>query len=277
MITIKIGRAAVPTIAIWGWEEDPVSAEDWSFDASPMAAGSVPSGAIDNAPFFKDISNQLWLPSCVANATADCWEAACVHDKVTAGVSLANARSAVPDLSRMFIWWNARNMMDPPRQNDPTKGTYNRLAVEVIARFGVPPEADWPYDPNLSTTRPSIKSFRNARQFTTKAFYSIDTGDMSKRIEHVIKACKSGHNVLFGTIINASFQNYESGTIARPIGSSGRHAMVICGYDGHSRFKVRNSWRKEWGEDGYCWMSEDYIAWKQTKSLWVPTKGLALP
>jgi C1A family cysteine protease len=62
----------------------------------------------------------------------------------------------------------------------------------------------------------------------------------------------------------------------RPGSTKGRHAMVICGYNGKDAFKVRNSWGTTWGEDGYGWMSEGYIAWHSTKSLWVPTKGIAV-
>jgi papain like protease len=270
-LQIRIVRA-------WGWEPDPEEGneDDWGFENSEMDGASIKSGAIDNAPYFKAISDQLWLPSCVGNAAADSWEAATIVDMVNSGVPLAEAQAAMPDLSRMFPWWNARNMMDPPRHHDASSGTYNRLALASLSMFGCPAEKYWPYDPALATRRPSITAYRQARRYTSGNFYAINTDRVDKRLEQIIKALQAKQNVLMGTALPIDFPKYESGIIKRPTSTRGRHAMVICGYDGKGAFKVRNSWSKNWGEDGYGWLSEDYIAWHKTKSLWVPTKGIGM-
>ena len=273
MITI-IGRTIAKN---FGWIEDPFDVRDISFGASPFAGAPVGSGQlIDNTPYFKDISDQLSLPSCVANACADMMEAATVLDKVEAGMPLDQARASTPDLSRIFIWWNARNAMDPNQTSNPNSGTYNRLAMDVLARFGVCTEARWPYDPTKATTRPSIMSYREAFPNRFEAFYSIDS-DEDARVEAVIQALGAKHNVLFGTALAASFMSYKTGVIHAPglfDRIVGRHAMVICGWDpSRQAFKVRNSWSQSWGEQGYWWASVDYIVWSGTKSLWVATKG----
>lgn len=39
------------------------------------------------------------------------------------------------------------------------------------------------------------------------------------------------------------------------------HAVVIAGYDDDNRrFLLKNSWGTDWGNDGYAWISYDYIA-----------------
>lgn len=277
MSFISIGRLAIPTVRSWGWDPDPEegNADDWPFEKSPMNDTTIGSESIDNSMYFKDISDQLYLPSCVANAVTDAWEAATITDKVSSGLALEQAKSSVPHLSRMFVWWNARNMMDPPRQKDATSGTYNRLGMATVAMFGIPTETRWPYDPMLATTRPSIMSYREARQFTNGSFYAINTTKPDVRIEQVIKALRSQHNVVFGTALAIGFPQYESGILRRPTLTNGRHAMVIVGYNGKA-FKVRNSWTPGWGEDGYCWLHEDYIGWSKSGGFWVPTKGIAL-
>jgi hypothetical protein len=273
MVTISGVRVA----RNFGWVEDPPDVRDLPFSASPMSAcATADSKIVDNSPYFKDISNQFSLPACVANAAADMLEAALVLDKVSAGMPLANARASTPDLSRMFVWWNARNEMDPNQTNNPNSGTYNRLAMDVGARFGVCTEARWPYDPLKATTRPSIMSYREAFVNTFSSFYSI-SGEGDARLASVLQALNSKHNVLFGTALANSFLSYPGGVARRPGAFDyivGRHAMVICGWDpGRQAFKVRNSWGTGWGEAGYCWMHKDYVDWSGTKSLWCATRG----
>ena len=40
----------------------------------------------------------------------------------------------------------------------------------------------------------------------------------------------------------------------------GGHAVMAAGYDDERKMLlVRNSWGKDWGEDGYFWMPYEYI------------------
>ena len=51
---------------------------------------------------------------------------------------------------------------------------------------------------------------------------------------------------------SSSFQNYSEGIVEGPMSSTINHAVVIVGYDSEEKtFKVRNSWGKSWGEEGY--------------------------
>jgi len=76
--------------------------------------------------------------------------------------------------------------------------------------------------------------------------------------------------VIFATNLDAwfSFTDYEDGeswTYAGP--KDGSHAMLIVGYDNDRNggsFKVRNSWGKWWGDDGYCWIT--YASFKNSES-----------
>ena len=261
----------------FGWIEDPEDARDEPFSASPLAqAVSTPSEVIDNSMYFKDISNQFSLPACSANACADMMEAATVLEKVLAGMPLEEARASTPDLSRMFLWWNARNEMYPSRAGDPTSGTYNRLSMDILMRHGVCTEARWPYDEAKAKARPSIMSYREAVVNRFDAFYCISSKG-EQRVAEIIQALSAKHNVLFGTALAQAFRTYTGGVLHIPGGSDpiiGRHAMVICGWDpSRQAFKVRNSWSPAWGEAGYWWMSKDYVMWSNTKSLWVATKG----
>jgi C1A family cysteine protease len=272
-----IAIAGVQVLMNFGWVEDPFDVRDVPFDSSPLtSSSSTDSQLIDNAPYFKDISDQFSLPACVANAAADMMEAATILDRVNGGMGLQQARASTPDLSRMFIWWNSRNEMDPPQINNPNSGTFNRLAMDVLARFGVCTEARWPYDPLKATVRPSIMSYREAFPNRFDAFYSINR-DGDDRLRAIVQALNAKHNVLFGTALTKTFMQYVGGVMHRPGTYDtviGRHAMVICGWDpARQAFKVRNSWSPRWGEQGYCWLHPDYITWHKTKSLWCAVRG----
>lgn len=264
---LKINGLLVPRQ--FGWVPDPYDARDLDFKSSPYALLNE-TNEIDRAEYYKELSNQLSLPACVGNAAGDYWEAALIYALVKKGMGLAAAKAAVPNLSRMFIWWNARNEMDPNQTHNSGSGTHNRLAMDIIARFGVPDEKLWPYDPAKATIRPSIMSYRDAYQRRSEAFYKILSSG-NERISSVIKALTGSPGVLFGTGVGREFFGYKTGILDTPSETEGRHAMVIVGWSGSKMaFKVRNSWGN-WGESGYCWMTPSYIAWSGSRSFWVST------
>lgn len=248
----------------FGCQIETPNEKDWLFSASPMAASQL-VGEVDLTKFFRPISNQLSVGSCVANATADSFEAQIAQRK---GIS----PDQVQDISRLFIYWVARNNMDPPRAN-VDEGTTIRNAFDAMARYGAAPESLWNYDITKVNVRPSILSFREAVKNRISAFYRIDaTGD--NRIVQIKQALSAGNPTVFGTRLSESFRYVRTEDIINCPNCCwiGRHAMVICGWsDSKQAFKVRNSWGTDWGFGGYCWMSKNYITSSETKDLWVPT------
>lgn len=277
----------------YGWEPDPTDERDGDFEfgATPAATNRPRScSEIDNSHFFKPTSNQLHLPSCSPNAGADLFEAVDIQHKyltyMAKGMShekaLAAAQAEVNDLSRLFLWWNARNAMDPPMHKNDESGTYNRLVMDVASRFGVCIESTWPYNEDRlppryeprTIVRPSLSAYRNARGHMTSSYHSI-LSDGYCRLERIIQALHATPGVLFGTVLGPDFPRATSEVLRIPKEKKGRHAMVIVGYSrAKQAFKVRNSWGRQFGAGGYCWLHEDYIAWRNSRSFWVCTKGV---
>jgi C1A family cysteine protease len=80
--------------------------------------------------------------------------------------------------------------------------------------------------------------------------------------------------VTFGTLLGDEWSGYEGETLTIPKNPDGGHAMVVVGWDSQrSAFIVKNSWGKYWGDGGYCYMSPEYMGWRNTWDLWVPTMG----
>lgn len=262
----------MPSHGPFGYLHDPPKASDMSFSAvlRPKLT-QVTGGDVDLRPYATP-SNQYSAGSCVGNATADAFE-------------IINAIAGHPpvQLSRLFIYTMARNMMDQDRDGRPDidkdDGTFIRLAFDVVTNLGVCREdlpveqGGWPYDLTKLHRLPSLKAMRAATGHHIHSSYRIsETG--TARIERVIEALRANHPVVFGTDVGVEFQDISSmAPMGPPTGEIlGGHAMVIVGVTGQE-FIVKNSWGTAWGEKGYWLMSPDYLTWGKTVDLWVPTMG----
>lgn len=168
---------------------------------------------------FKPISNQYNIGSCTANATADAFEA-----------QVAQRRrvdpSQVEDFSRLFIYWNARNLNNPPTSYKDN-GSKIRLAFDSMARYGAPYESVYPYITSKVNDRPSIIAYRQAMSHKIDKFYRISAtgGD---RISQIKQALSANCPVVFGTKIAESFKHINSDDVvilSPREGFIGGHAM----------------------------------------------------
>jgi len=277
----------------YGWLPDPLDERDEDYEFCTTQAYrnySSNISSIDNTKFFKEVSNQLHLPSCTANAGCDLLEAVEIHDccknLLDMGHKVEKALEAshkgTPDFSRLFAWWNGRNALDPPQHKNIKSGCYNRLIMDSFARFGVPREQIWPYNEDVlpplyekrPIVRPSVSAYREARGHMVNSYHAL-LGRGDERIEQVIKALQGTPGVLFGTIIGKGFGHVGADVAYTPTTKLGGHAMVIVGYNkAKQAFLARNSWSKRFGVNGYFWMHESYLAWTGTRGLWVITKGV---
>jgi hypothetical protein len=157
---------------------------------------------------------------------------------------------------------------------DKDDGTYIRICFDVLAKFGICKEVLWPYDLSRKHILPSIKSMREATGHRIHAYYRItETGD--DRCETVLQALRSNLPVVFGTLINEAFKGLgDDSPVGIPDGDTiGGHAMIVVGYLAGLGFIVKNSWGQDWGDSGFWIMKPEYLGWKKTTDLWVPTSG----
>lgn len=235
-----------------------------TFTRTPQLLAMAATSSTYLIPEYTPISNQGQLSSCVANATADAFE-------ILKGLEDPNT---VEQLSRLFVYWNAR-LYD--KATDKDDGTYIMYAMQSLVDYGICSESTWQYNTNKVFAQPNQIAYKEADDNTFKVdeFYKIRTsGDY--RLKDVEAAIRANHPVVFGTNVDLAFENFNGGDTAidPPSTSVGGHAMVIVGvrYNPNLEFCIRNSWSDAWGNKGHAWLSSKYIAWDKTNDLHVATR-----
>lgn len=100
---------------------------------------------------------------------------------------------------------------------------------------------------------------------------ALTTGEMSAIVSRFVSALSSNQPIFFGAAIDSSFFKDENGFIPTPnlqtFSSIGGHAVVLVGYGQYNPaaldkkyFKFINSWGSGWGQNGFGFLEEDYVA-----------------
>ncbi len=162
------------------------------------------------------------------------------------------------------------------------EGTYPRVAMKVLLKHGVCPEAMWPYKPH-QTDGHKPGAHAKARIYRIKAYARLEGIAEMKRSLLV-----NGPFLAGVTVYDSWFTKKVEKTGIIPMPSrgdsvSGGHAICIAGYsDGKKFFKFKNSWGGVWGDAGYGYIPYAYMerycmdAWSATDLIADPKKIVAI-
>jgi hypothetical protein len=251
---------------VHGWNPDSDAKKIKDYNARPLLnrVSDRPATATLRH-LILSILNQGDLGSCVTQAVAQAWRMALVR------AGLINAEL----LARLFLYYYARAMSPGDTQQDT--GTEIRCAFDVIRKIGCCSEKFWEYDISKFAFMPGADAIRAAYdQKVDVGYYRIiSTG--AARIEDICTAIAGGHAVLFGTRVSAAiFDAKVDKPLGPPIGETivGGHAMAVVGYAPgiayeSVNFDVVNSWGPESNTDGFLTMTDTYLAWSETRDLWI--------
>lgn len=214
-------------------------------------------------PESTPISNQGQHGSCVANAWCDMLE-------ILDGLE---GSDEVEQLSRAFLYWTSRYLHDATGKDG---GTYLRAAAHQLRKIGIVEEQFYPYESSNIMRSPELDLYMMASNNRLNSFYRL-SGDSEVRRQELELAIRANHPVVFGTPVGTAFMDYrgEDTVITKPPSWTGRHAMIVVGIryrDGGWQYKWRNSWGIGWGDNGHCWVDQDYMLWDETEDLWVGTR-----
>ncbi|MEO1028560.1 MAG: C1 family peptidase [Pseudomonadota bacterium] len=192
-----------------------------------------------------------------------------VEDQGQIGSSVANAivsameyhqirdGSPMRDLSRLFVYYNARKLGDRLGQS----GTSIGHAMASIMGWGVCTSAMWPYQSELVDQRPSEDCYQAADNMKGIKVAQVSWDDGCKQ------ALANRMPVVFG--MRVSREDFAragaTGEMRAPENgvwnpAMGGHAMLMVGYDDDKNaWLARNSWGPGWGHGGYVWIEYDFL------------------
>jgi C1A family cysteine protease len=249
----------------------------------PSKAKGMPV-SVDFREWCSPIEDQGRIGSCTSHAGAGIIE---YYEKKSFGRHI--------DASRLFLYKVTRNLM---KMKGDT-GACLRTTMGAMVLFGVPPEEYWPYKDveKRFDEEPPAFCYAFAQNYQTIKYFRHDPpGTKAEEILRRVKIYLSkGHPAMFGfTVYNSVEQGESTGRIPFPSPKErieGGHAVVTVGYDDKMKIKnkygkvettgallIRNSWGKEWGEEGYGWLPYEYVLrglaedfWSVLKKEWVDT------
>lgn len=199
-----------------------------------------------------------------------------VEDQGTIGSCTANAvlgaieyfihRSAgeVIDLSRLFLYYNARRMSD---REAVDSGTSMEHAMAAYMAHGACLEEQWPYDHARWSLKPPENLYSASLAFSHYGMGALQFGRVAP--DHTRKALLSaGYPIVFGMGVPEELMmktGAATGYMPPPKDNkwedpSGAHAMLIVGFDDAKRaWIVRNSWGTDWGVHGHVFIDYDVL------------------
>jgi len=230
----------------YGWLPDLPDHRDHLFAAGIEHLRALPS-QIDLRSECPPVYNQGDLGSCTANA-------------IGAAIEFDRLKQRLPDFvpSRLFIYYNERAAEHTIASD---AGAQIRDGIKSVAKQGVCPEPDWPYDTSKFTVKPAPGAYAIASQHKALSYQRV-----SRTLSQMRGCLAAGYPFVLGFSVYTAFEGKDvakSGTLNLPGPREklmGGHAVLAVGYEDRAqRFIVRNSWGEAWGQDGYFTMPYAYL------------------
>ncbi|MDP2940988.1 MAG: C1 family peptidase [Candidatus Omnitrophota bacterium] len=156
------------------------------------------------------------------------------------------------------------------------EGTYPRIAMKILLKYGTCPEACWPYYP-FQHDLPKKGAARAAKRFRISAYARLQGLLEMKRSLAVNGPFLCGVRVFASWFKQGRVKN---GIIPLPRKNEraiGGHAICVMGYDERQGlFKFKNSWGRKWAEKGYGYLPYEYMD-KYCSDAWSATDLIENP
>ena len=231
---------------------------DWNFansvESGALTALQAPPASVDlRAPWWA-IDNQEQTGSCVGWATAE-------------GVGRYHMQQAskittMQLLSARYVWMASKEtdtITTRPESFVEGAGTTLKAAVEIGRKYGLALEAELPFHIQTAMFSGNENTlFASCAQRRFASYFNLQ-----KNLANWKVWLASNGPILAGLSVEASWDNARAtgGNIDtfQPSTVRGGHAIAVVGYKTDGRFIVRNSWGTGWGDQGFGYVSPDYI------------------
>lgn len=217
---------------------------------------TVTEKSIDLRDKFTPIKDQGQIGACTVFAITSIFE-----------YILKKNFNEVHDLSESFVYYNVRHAEG--EEHEDTGSSYQDV-IKSMGSEGICSEKMHPYTENLAAI-PSDEAYLDGktRRIVKAMNVKVNENDIKSAIQDGYPVAVSLK--VYGSFSSTTFSGKgskvkSSGFVTYPSdeeiasGEFGYHAMVIVGYtDDSKHFVVRNSWGKNFGDNGYCYIPYAYI------------------
>lgn len=228
--------------------------------SSPLKAKlkAQASGEVDLRPFDSPVKDQLATGSCTSQAIASALEYLEIEEMKSPGLECEEFDCQFEPISRLFIYYCERVLQGTVNEDS---GASIRDGMDAIGRFGFCRESLWPYDQSKALSRPNQGAYSEGKKHTEKHYHRLeDIADMDDCLNE-------GYPFVFGITVYRSFMDVKAdGLVPMPSPeeeTEGGHALACYGrkfIDGKKYYIVKNSYSDSWGDKGYCYIPEEYMA-----------------
>jgi len=243
-----------------GFYRDPFNKTDLLISIDPSYL--VKTDKVDMRCQFSPIKNQFTLGSCT----------------IFSVISLLERKHRV-QLSEMFAYCHIRTtskweggkgmtIKDTPAINF-------RSALSVLSKKGTCKQTTWPYIKDNIYKIPDISFLEEADKYKITDYARLEHKDVHPDILlNNIKVLLEAQIPIICAIIlplqSLSKEIRKSGILPFCWFSKKGHAVTLVGFDDTKKQIIfRNSWGKDWGDDGYGYIPYDYIKHQKFYDIWI--------
>jgi hypothetical protein len=200
--------------------------------------------SVDLRHRFGPARNQGRRPTCMAFAASD------AH---------AALRGEWEPLSCEYIFFKAQTRARKP----PTMGSSLAAMLDALRLDGQPQEAGWPY-----LILPPADPANWQPPHSVGPLYGRDGKRADYALNPILATLDQGTPIILLSCLSSSFYMPTAEAVVAPAADelpdpNIRHALIAVGHgdwSGERVVLVRNSWGPSWGDEGYAWLTESFLA-----------------
>ncbi len=256
-----------------GWQKSLPDFRDYSLESQEVRAKMdrlrlVPSSGDDAfeteslASYFSEVDDQLQINSSPAQACVDLVQ---YFDRRALGRTVRLSKLFVYQATQQLLGASGNNAMDL------------RSTLKAIVAFGIPYDQHWPYDLGKVNDEPPAFLYAFADRYRSIQYVRLDGRNSTgqETLALVKSLLNAGFPSVFGFSVPTSISR-DSDIPYRPTFDTiqGGQAVVAVGYDDQrlsstkGALQIRNSWGRDWGDDGYGWLPYAYVQEQLAADFW---------
>lgn len=185
------------------------------------------------------------------------------------------------EASKLFLYKATRDRLQSRMRVSGDTGADLRTTIKELVQFGVPSEELWPYHVENFDREPSACAYREAQAFSGLVYFRLDeaNSDGATTWETLKSFLAAGFPVVFGFSVPTSLTVGAEIPYRFDLDSiRGGQVVVAVGYENHyfgrgqHGILIRNSWGRQWGDNGNGWLPVSFLRKQLAKDLWTMTR-----